>query len=258
MTNLDYEPVPNIITPPNPLGQNDNEVRADFPQIRETTVMHESWFIDGAAGLQDHAIGFNAKSFQFDNYTGGYWYVSALDIWIPPYTVGVVRNIPHGTQKISVRPETPVGLSGTGLAGQVLLITGFNVGQYPSPGQRLGDAAATPAFFNLNNDGVGAAGVVNIPLAPTGGRTAWVEGFRVGGLGATAASVVNVVLSGLATGSMTFRINIPAGVAVALPDLIINFPHAIPGVPGVNIVLTIPNFGAGNTSEYGTIWGFQA
>lgn len=134
MTSLDYEPRSTIISPPNPVGQNDNEVRADFPNIRETTIMHESWFVDGAAGAQNHQLGFEAKSVRITNLTHQWWYADFLDSYIPPLIYGLVMNLPHGVQACKIRPETPVTQASTATTNEPMVLTFFNIGQYPSPG----------------------------------------------------------------------------------------------------------------------------
>lgn len=105
----------------------------------------------------------------------------------------------------------------------------------------------------------GAAAIITATLAAAAGKTTYIAGFSVDGLGATAASVIEVVVSGLLGGSIRRKLSIPAGATVALSSpLEVSFTRPIPA-SAVNtaIVVTVPSFGAGNTSAIVQANGFS-
>lgn len=106
---------------------------------------------------------------------------------------------------------------------------------------------------------VAAASAVATLAAPADGKTNYIEGFRVTGMGATAAGQVSVVVSGLLGGSLTFIQPVPAGAGVALAGLDITFPHPLPAsAPDTAIVVTVPSLGAGNLAAACAAYGFAA
>lgn len=105
----------------------------------------------------------------------------------------------------------------------------------------------------------GAASAITPTIAAVAGKTGFVNGFSVDGLGATAASVIEVTLAGLVGGTRRYKLSIPAGATTAISRLVVEFVRPIP-TTAVNtaIVLTVPSFGAGNTSAVAEIHGFTA
>jgi hypothetical protein len=105
----------------------------------------------------------------------------------------------------------------------------------------------------------GAASAITPTIAAVAAKTGYVTGFSVDGLGATAGSVIEVTLTGLLGGTRRYKLTIPAGATVAITRLVVEFARPIPA-SAVNtaIVLTVPSFGAGNTSSVAEIHGFVA
>lgn len=104
-----------------------------------------------------------------------------------------------------------------------------------------------------------AAAAMTPTLAAAAGKTTYVSYLSVDGLGATAGSVIDVTITGLLGGTVTRKLTVPAGVAVAVASpLVIYFSRPRPA-SAVNtaIVLNVPSFGAGNTSAVANIHGFQ-
>jgi len=103
-----------------------------------------------------------------------------------------------------------------------------------------------------------AAAVVT--FAASVDRTNWLSGYTVEGLGATAASVQTLTITGLSGGTRVHRIVVPAGVAVALGvngRLVVEFNRPWPASgPNTAIVGTLSAFGAGNTTEQLSMHGF--
>jgi hypothetical protein len=104
-----------------------------------------------------------------------------------------------------------------------------------------------------------AATATTATIPAAAGLTNYITGFIVTGAGATAASVIQVTVTGCIGGTMTFDMAIPAGVAVAVQPLSITFPRpvAATGV-AVAIVVNVPSFGAGNTSAAVVAFGVRA
>jgi hypothetical protein len=105
-----------------------------------------------------------------------------------------------------------------------------------------------------------AAAAAQTPtLAALAGATNYVTGFSVDGLGATAAAVIEVTLAGVIGGTKRYKLSVPAGAAVAVVrPLIVEFATPIAATAAnVAIVLTVPTFGAGNTSAVAAIHGFR-
>lgn len=114
------------------------------------------------------------------------------------------------------------------------------------------------------NQSVGAASgnVANANAVATitgvAGKTTFLTGFSATAAGATAGVVVNLTITGLALGTMTFAFAAPAGVLVGATPLAVTFVGApLPSTPGANVVVTLPALGAGNTNAAVTATGFQ-
>ena len=119
------------------------------------------------------------------------------------------------------------------------------------------DNAITPAA----GIAAGAAQSNAAALAAVAGKTTYIEGFDITGGGATAASVIEVTVTGLAAGTLKFEMNILAGAAGpvnAQGGLFTRFPQPLPA-SAVNTAITVtaPSFGAGNTNAAVVAYGYQ-
>src|SRR5436305_11317599 len=109
--------------------------------------------------------------------------------------------------------------------------------------------------------GASGAAQSNAPvLAAVAGKTNYLEGFDITGGGATAASVIEVSVTGLSGGTLKFELNILAGVTGpmnAQGGFSIRFPEPLPA-SGLNtaITVTVPSFGSGNTNASVVAYGF--
>jgi hypothetical protein len=94
-------------------------------------------------------------------------------------------------------------------------------------------------------------------LAAVAGKTAYVTGFEITAGGATAAALVDAVLSGLRGGNATYTFGAPAGAAVAATPLLVRFSMPLPAsAMNTAIAITLPALGAGNTKAAVAIHGF--
>ena len=103
----------------------------------------------------------------------------------------------------------------------------------------------------------GAAGAVTAAVPAAAGLYSYVDGFDVTGLGATAATSVDVTLSD-GTVTLHYRVAVPAGVTTGITPLQVRFPEALQST-AVNTAwtLTVPTFGSGNTNVSASIYGYQ-
>ncbi len=103
-----------------------------------------------------------------------------------------------------------------------------------------------------------AAATASATLTPTATRTAYIKGFELTGAGATAASVIVGTITGLAVGTKSFVIAIPAGATTSITPLVVEFSQPlVASGPGVAIVVSFPTFGAGSTNACVNAHGFQ-
>lgn len=109
------------------------------------------------------------------------------------------------------------------------------------------------------NGASGAAQANTATLPATAGRTQYLEGFEITGGGATAASLIEVSITGLAGGTIKYEMNVLAGVTGpvnAQGGLFVRFPEPLPA-SGQNtaVNVTVPSFGAGNTNAAVVAYG---
>lgn len=103
----------------------------------------------------------------------------------------------------------------------------------------------------------GAAAAISATLAGTAGTRTYLSGFTVTGAGATAASVIEVQVTGLGT-TMLYKVVVPAGATVAVTPLHIDYSRALAAsADNTSIVVSVPSFGAGNTAAAVTAVGFR-
>lgn len=132
---------------------------------------------------------------------------------------------------------------------------------YPLPAQATQESNdyAKGQIPIASSSGNVAAGVATANIPAAAGLTSYVTGFSITGAGATGASVVTATLGPLNLGTLSFTIPVPAGAAVGLTPLIVNFAKPLPAnAVNTAISLTLPSLGAGNTNACVSIWGFQA
>jgi hypothetical protein len=87
---------------------------------------------------------------------------------------------------------------------------------------------------------------------------AYVCGFNVSGLGATAATTVTIAVATVVGGNaLSFQYIFPLGAAVASTPVQATFQPCVPAnAQNTAITVTVPG-AAGNTSTHISAWGFQ-
>lgn len=95
-------------------------------------------------------------------------------------------------------------------------------------------------------------------LAAVAAKTTFIAGLTITGGGATAGSLVNATLVGLAGGTATYTFAAPTGATVGATPLVVTFNPPLPA-SAVNtaIVLTLPALGIGNLNAAVSAWGYQ-
>lgn len=148
------------------------------------------------------------------------------------------------TAKQNLGLQAPDGSSYVTLTdGAGNLITEGSIAGATSLSASSGNVAASAATATLT----GAANV-----------TTYISGFQVTGGGATAASVIDVTVTGLLGGTATYNIPVPAGATLGINPLIVTFYPPIPAsAANTNIVVSAASFGAGNAKATVNAQGFR-
>lgn len=112
-------------------------------------------------------------------------------------------------------------------------------------------AGSTPVGTGSGNIANAAA---TATMAAVPAKTNYCTGIILAGLGATAAGVANLTITGALGGTIPIPIPIPAGVGVP-------FFYTLPGVfaasgPNVALVVSLAAAGAGNTNASVTLTGY--
>lgn len=118
---------------------------------------------------------------------------------------------------------------------------------------RMGEPGGTQLMDSAN----GAAGAIASTLAAGAAERTYITGFQVTGAGATAASVIEVSITGLAD-TQLYKMVIPAGATVGVTPLVVTFGRPVPAsADNTAIVVNVPSFGAGNTAAAVAAQGFR-
>jgi hypothetical protein len=127
----------------------------------------------------------------------------------------------------------------------------------------LAAGAAGAANYPTGATPVAAAGstnaaVLNLSLPGAVGKTTYITGLEIFGLGATAASIVAATLTGILGGGMTLLIGVPAGTSTETLPKVLQFNPPLPAnAVNTAIALSVPSFGAGNQGVSAALRGFQ-
>jgi hypothetical protein len=94
-------------------------------------------------------------------------------------------------------------------------------------------------------------------LTGTPGRTTYICGFAVSGLGLTTGAAVNVAVATLVGGATAnYQYVFPTGATTATTPLLFTYTPCVPAnAVGANLTVTVPG-GAGNTSTNVVAWGY--
>ncbi len=104
-----------------------------------------------------------------------------------------------------------------------------------------------------------AAATATATLAAGGGnRITYICGFTATGGGATGAALVNLTVTNVVTGTLTYTFGAVAGATAADTPLTVQFAPCLPAnAANTTIVVSLPSLGAGNTNAAVNAWGYQ-
>lgn len=115
-------------------------------------------------------------------------------------------------------------------------------------------ADATPV---VNASANGAAGAIAATLPAVAAKTNYLSGFEITSGGATAASLVDVTVTGLLGGTATYVLGVVAGAAAPNAPLVVQFNPPIPAsAANTAIAVNVPSLGAGNLKARVVAHGF--
>lgn len=115
-----------------------------------------------------------------------------------------------------------------------------------------------PPFQSAGGSATGAAGAIAPAIAAVSGKLNVLKGFIVTGAGATGASNITVTVTGLAIGTISFNIAVPAGTTTAITPLVVYFEDGlVASATNTAITLNVPSFGAGNLASAAVLWGYS-
>jgi hypothetical protein len=157
--------------------------------------------------------------------------------------LGAARAAPAGSAHQAV--ELSDGLTGDAPLG--------------GPGNAM---LAAPGGYGINQtpviataSGANATTAANCPAIA--GKTNFLAGFDAMAGGATAASLILATLTGVATGSLSYPMAIPAGATLAASPLSMRFnPPLAATAVNAAISVSMAAAGAGNTSQIVTLYCF--
>lgn len=141
------------------------------------------------------------------------------------------------------------------LANESVLV--INPTSRPVPVIATGGLSST-ATQKTGASGNVANGSAAASLAAAASKTNYLTGFQCTASGATGALVVNVTVTGVITGTMTYSFVFPAGVTAQATPLIVTFPTPVKAsATNTAITVTLPASGAGGTNAAVNVQGFD-
>ncbi|HET8744308.1 MAG TPA: hypothetical protein VFM98_01795 [Ramlibacter sp.] len=115
--------------------------------------------------------------------------------------------------------------------------------------------ATTPVHAASAN---GAASAITATMPAVPGKINYLTGFEITSGGATAASLVDVTITGIAGGTLTYVLGVVAGATAANAPLLVEFTKPVPASDqNIAITVNVPSLGAGNTKARAVIHGFN-
>lgn len=123
------------------------------------------------------------------------------------------------------------------------------------------DAQSPPAGQGVEvtaSSGNVAAATATATLAAATGKVTYICGFAATAGGATAAATVNLTVTNVVTGTMTYNFSAALGVDAPSPPLVVTFnPCVSANAPNTTIPVSMPTLGAGNAHASVNAWGYQ-
>jgi len=125
--------------------------------------------------------------------------------------------------------------------------------------QQIPPTGTVPGIPITASSGNVAAATATATLAAGGvNRITYICGFAATSGGATAAAVVNLTVTNVVTGTMTYTYGANTGVGVPTAPLVVQFNPCLPAnAANTTIVVSMPSLGAGNSNAAVNSWGYQ-
>ena len=176
----------------------------------------------------------------------------------------VVAGLSQGYYRVLSGPSMlDVTISNTSYAYNPIATVMF-LSEETEPATWGATSAAQNQFAWSRDAGISANATMTLVLGVVGGTgVSYLSGVCVSGGGATAASIVPVVVSNVSGDPSSggtwlhYTIGVPAGVALAISPLIVLFHPPLQLNVGSASVLQVGAFGAGNVSASANAWGFS-
>jgi hypothetical protein len=116
------------------------------------------------------------------------------------------------------------------------------------------DTAGAHAAQNGSGSVAAATATATLPAVP--GKTNYLTGVIISGLGSTAGGAANLTITGILGGTLTIPIGIPAGIVVPV-YYELNFATPLEATgPNVAIAASTPTWGGGNTNASVSATGY--
>jgi len=120
---------------------------------------------------------------------------------------------------------------------------------------RDGTPANTVPLCVTSANAANATATATLPAVV--GQTNYIEAVIISGAGATLGSIVEATITGLAGGTISMPLSVPAGALLGMGPTVIRLPRPIRAVAdNTAIVVTLPALGAGSLNARVTAIGF--
>lgn len=144
--------------------------------------------------------------------------------------------------------------------GLVLLVAAWYVGWAPGIPNPISGSPQPSVATVVAASGNVAAGTATATLAAVAGRTLFLEGFDLTGSGPTTASAINLTVTGLLGGTLTYTLTPLAGILLAaFPNgmLSVRFPTPLQAsAANQAIAVVMPSLGSGSSNAAVVAYGF--
>lgn len=135
----------------------------------------------------------------------------------------------------------------------------------PTTGLPLNTAAGIPSdplpagATSLSTGTIAAATAMAAVLAAAAGKTTYISGFQVTGMGASTAVAVLATVTGVLGGTLPYYVGVPVNTVLsAVTPLVVAFAPPIPAsAASLNIQVNVGSFGSGNTNAAVVAQGYR-
>lgn len=131
------------------------------------------------------------------------------------------------------------------------------VGRSGCPSVVADEPSPYGATVEIAGSGVVTAATATATVPKAALKTTYLSGLRITGGGATGASIITCTIVGLLGGTISIAVPIVAGATTGIAAIAQEFNPPIPSsAVNVDIVVSCPTFGVGNTAASIVAWGY--